>query len=201
MSDSRTPPGTTQDRHAQLDAWRASGVDRIDPIGFLRIAQLVQRLDAYQGEAQRVLTRRVDTLMRLYAAALEHEASTAEPPAHSDSALSQLLAQLTTHHAAQAPSLPSANYPALPWLGEFRETWSALSARRRLHDARDQVPKNAGPLNSNGLVHRALSVMQELSPDYLRSFLEYAESLAGLESLNSLNGVVARRPTTRGKTA
>jgi hypothetical protein len=200
MSKPRALDGTARGHQAQLDAWRASGADRIDPIGFLRIAHLVERLDAHHDATQRVLATRIDSLMQLYATALEAREAFVEKPAGNDAPLAELLAQMKTRHAAQASSLPSSAYPALPWLDEFRETWSALSARRRLHDARGQVPKNAGPLNSNGLMHRALTVMQELSPDYLRNFLAYADTLAGLESLHGMNGA-PRKATARGKTA
>jgi hypothetical protein len=43
------------------------------------------------------------------------------------------------------------------------------------------VPKNAGPLNSSSLVHRSLSLMREVSPEYLQHFLGYLDSLAWLE--------------------
>uniref|UniRef100_UPI00227E2BBB DUF2894 domain-containing protein n=1 Tax=Escherichia coli TaxID=562 RepID=UPI00227E2BBB len=55
-------------------------------------------------------------------------------------------------------------YPDLPALDGLREIWSGLSADRQVRQSQEQVHKNAGPLNSNQLVHRALSLMRELSP-------------------------------------
>lgn len=72
--------------------------------------------------------------------------------------------------------------PAL--LDYFRETWSKLSADSQLRASLEQVPKNAGPLNSSSLVHRSLSLMRELSPEYLRQFLSYVDALSWLQQMN-----------------
>ncbi len=69
-------------------------------------------------------------------------------------------------------------------LDYFRETWSKLSADSQLRASLEQVPKNAGPLNSSSLVHRSLSLMRELSPEYLRQFLSYVDALSWLQQMN-----------------
>lgn len=71
----------------------------------------------------------------------------------------------------------------LPLLDYFRETWSRVSVDKQLRQSLEQVPDNAGPLNSNGLVHRALTLMRELSPGYLQQFLSYVEALSWMEEL------------------
>ena len=48
----------------------------------------------------------------------------------------------------------------------------------------EQVPGNAGPLNSSSLVHRSLSLMRELSPGYLQQFLSYVDALSWMEQMN-----------------
>ena len=48
----------------------------------------------------------------------------------------------------------------------------------------EQVPSNAGPLNSSALVHRAVTLMRELSPGYLQHFLGYVDDLTSLEQMN-----------------
>jgi hypothetical protein len=63
--------------------------------------------------------------------------------------------------------------------------WSKLSAGRQLRQSLAQVPGNAGPLNSSRLVHRALSLMNELSPEYLQHFLVYVETLSALGELGA----------------
>ncbi|VVE52003.1 hypothetical protein PIN31009_04716 [Pandoraea iniqua] len=66
----------------------------------------------------------------------------------------------------------------------FRETWSKLSTDGNLRQSLAQVPENAGPLNSSHLVHRALSLMHDVSPDYLRHFLRHADALSWLEDMD-----------------
>ncbi|APD11521.1 hypothetical protein UC34_20795 [Pandoraea vervacti] len=67
----------------------------------------------------------------------------------------------------------------------FRETWSKLSTDGNLRQSLAQVPENAGPLNSSHLVHRALSLMHDVSPDYLRHFLRHADALSWLEDMET----------------
>ncbi|MDN8001415.1 DUF2894 domain-containing protein [Burkholderia multivorans] len=65
----------------------------------------------------------------------------------------------------------------------FRATWAKVRTEQQYRQSLDQVPRNAGPLNSNSLVHRSLSTMRELSPAYLQQFLSYVDALACLEDL------------------
>ena len=66
----------------------------------------------------------------------------------------------------------------------FKRTWSRLSADQRLAQSRASLPENAGPLNSHHLVHRSLTLMRELSPDYLERFVGYIDALQWLEQAN-----------------
>ncbi|WP_374622044.1 DUF2894 domain-containing protein [Pandoraea sp.] len=78
----------------------------------------------------------------------------------------------------------------------FRETWSKLSTDGNLRQSLAQVPENAGPLNSSHLVHRALSLMHDVSPDYLRHFLRHADALSWLEDMET-TGVLGNKATAR----
>lgn len=78
-------------------------------------------------------------------------------------------------YGAHAAEPPSVDY--------FRRTWSKVSTNRLLRESRAHVPDNAGPLNSSQLVHRALSVMRAVSPDYLHHALLYVEALSWMEQL------------------
>ena len=82
---------------------------------------------------------------------------------------------------AGSTSLP--HYPQLPALQPMRDAWQQLHADSRLRIALQQTPAEGGPLNSAVLVHRMLDAMQALSPDYLRHFVAYADTLAWLEQL------------------
>ena len=66
----------------------------------------------------------------------------------------------------------------------FKRTWSRLSVDQRLAQSRASLPDNAGPLNSHHLVHRSLTLMRELSPDYLERFVGYVDALQWLEQAN-----------------
>jgi hypothetical protein len=56
-----------------------------------------------------------------------------------------------------------------------------MSVERRLAGATARVPANAGPLNSAGLVQRALDLMRDVSPAYLQRFVAHADALMWLE--------------------
>jgi hypothetical protein len=217
-----------------LAAWRARGADRHDPVRFHFIEALARRAAAQSGAARRVLDDRLARLLRAYeddaagAACKSDEArkagdaecsGQAENPAGIDAqpgTLADLLAELARHHAAargdagdeNAPSdaavPPRPSYPEVPLLDEVRAVWSRVSANRQLRQSLEQVPQNAGPLNSSHLVHRALSVMHELSPAYLHQFLAYADALSWMERLTAGATVPAReaqRPAPARKTA
>jgi len=64
----------------------------------------------------------------------------------------------------------------------FRDRWERLGVEQRLAKADAALPANAGPLNSDGLVSRALALMREVSPAYLQRFVAHADALMWLES-------------------
>lgn len=82
----------------------------------------------------------------------------------------------------------------------FRRTWSKVSTNRLLRESQAQVPDNAGPLNSNQLVHRALSAMRDVSPDYLHHMLLYVDALSWMELLKDVgqNSGVTRNSAKGG---
>lgn len=66
----------------------------------------------------------------------------------------------------------------------YRDTWSRLSVDQQLAQSLAQGPKDAGPLNSHHLVVQALQHMRAVSPEYLKRFLAYAETLLWLDGAN-----------------
>jgi hypothetical protein len=56
-------------------------------------------------------------------------------------------------------------------------TWSKLSVDRQVTQALHQAPANAGPINSHMLVLRSLTLMRDISPEYLNRFISYADTL------------------------
>ncbi|MFT3815139.1 MAG: DUF2894 domain-containing protein [Acidovorax sp.] len=138
---------------------------------------------------------------QLFAAALARRAE-----AHSGAARVLLDARLAA--LAEAPALANGPQPGLPQarprgplgrladefapqgrprelqaLQRYRGTWSRLSAEQRLHQALAHVPPQAGPLNSHHLVHRALLLMRETSPEYLQHFVAQVDALLWLDQM------------------
>lgn len=76
----------------------------------------------------------------------------------------------------------------------FRNTWSKLSVDKRVTQALEQAPQNAGPMNSHRLVLRSLALMREISPDYLNRFTSYVDTLLCLEQGGQGKPAPARKP-------
>jgi hypothetical protein len=180
---------------AQLERWRASGADRADPLRFGFIDALERRAAAHRGEARALLDTRIAALLQDYARTLDAlPAREAAVPAH---AATPVVAQHDTPHALRAlldrlaaarEQAPGSDPTEPPLLDYFREVWSSVSARTQLRDALDQVPSQAGPLNSSSLVHRSLTLMRTMSPGYLKQFLAYVDALSWLEALDARTG-------------
>ncbi|WP_313370648.1 DUF2894 domain-containing protein [Achromobacter animicus] len=180
---------------AVLDAWRASGADRVNPLRFHLIDALDRRAGAYDGAVRQRLDERLAGLIAAYegeligaedAAADADAEADAEAPqdAVSGGPLAELIANLGSDDSRDPLGLRAA-YPELPLLDEFRALWSRFSADRQVRQSQERVHKNAGPLNSNQLVHRALTLMREMSPGYLQQFLSYTDALMWMEQMTA----------------
>lgn len=185
----------TETATAPLADWlaerRAQGAQRHDPVRFRLIEAMAQRAAGHHGLAAERLAQRLQQLAAAYDDALRAAApaaavaAAARPAAPAPtSPLGQLLAALAAHAPAE---------PELRTLRDFRSTWSRLSAERRLSQSLAVVPDNAGPLNSQQLVHRALRLMGELSPGYLDHFVQQVDALLWLDQLNAA-GAAPRKP-------
>ena len=143
------------------------------------IASLQQRAATLDGEARRLLEARLADL-RALDADVQDEAPDAPSQAHPPGPLRQLADQL----ADDAPTDRTA-YPELPALADFRQLWSTLRADSQLQQTVAHTPTDAGPLNSAALASRAIALMREASPGYLRAFLAYVDDLAWLEQMGT----------------
>ena len=83
--------------------------------------------------------------------------------------------------------------PVAQALSYFRSTWARLSATQRLTQSRASVPENAGPFNSNYLLHQALQLMQDVSPEYLAHFTAQVDALLWLGQIGT-PAVAAAKP-------
>lgn len=143
------------------------------------IAAMEQRAANLDGAARRVLDARLTELRAPGAEALDEL-----PGTHGASPQRSPLRELTDQLAREAPT-DRAAYPDLPALADFRQLWSTLRADSQLQQSVAHTPTDAGPLNSAALASRAIALMRELSPGYLRAFLTYVDDLAWLEQLGS----------------
>lgn len=203
----------TLDAQAMLDAWREGGADRVDPVRFRFLQAMARRSAVLDGLARQLLDERLAGHLNAYAQLLDADADAgpdaepdaepsaernapprAEPANDAPSALAGLLAYLADPSLNTADGEPDWNrdalglrdaYPDVQMLEYFRAVWSRVSADRQVRQSQQQVHKNAGPLNSNQLVHRALSLMRELSPGYLQQFLSYTDALMWMEQIHA----------------
>lgn len=193
---------------AQLQAWRARGAGRMDPVRFAFIEALSTRLRAHAGEARQLLEARLSGLMAAYAEDLEawtSSPSQAGAASADDGALRALVAALQQRSPATAsPATTSAaasqdQAPAA--LQEARRVWTQVRTDSQLRASLDDVPTDAGPLNSSMLVHRAIHFMREVSPGYLQHFIAYADTLSSLERLQQDLGLPAPQGADGSKPA
>ncbi|MCA8253108.1 DUF2894 domain-containing protein [Burkholderia sp. AU31624] len=170
---------------ATLDAWREQGADRLDPVRFHRIDALERRAAALEGDARALLDARLATLLEGFAEIVARADETATATATASGAAGTpvrgALAELVERLARDAQADRRGLDPEL--VDYFRTMWSKVRTEQQYRQSLDQVPRNAGPLNSNSLVHRSLATMRELSPAYLQQFLSYVDALAWLEDL------------------
>lgn len=190
-----------------LAAWRERGDDRLDPVRFRFIEAMARRAAAYDGEARRMLDQRVAQLLAAYGDALGQRGDAAGPPGDVSAvrgALAELIDHIAQHAPPAGPGLAAGGgTPDLKTVTYFRSTWSRLSADRRVTQSLAKVPDNAGPLNSHHLVHRALLLMRELSPEYLNRFMSYVDALLWIDqaggSMASAHAPRADTPKKSGR--
>lgn len=177
-----------------IDAWRARGADRLDPVRLRFIEALAQRATAHEGEARRLLDERLTHLLAVYEADLAKTAEAKKktsPATPAASGLAELLAHVA-ERTGIAEGSATAGTSDLKSLRYFRSTWSRLSLEQQLARALAQAPDNAGPLNSHFLVLQALIRMRDIAPQYLEGFIAHVDALFWLERADPGRGAVGR---------
>ena len=194
----RRPPPARPNRVGEQAATAASA----HAVRARFIDAMARRAAMQQGSAHALLEARVAALRAAHEAA-GAPTDTTLPAQPQRGPLAALTDQLTQYAAAQARHTSVGSGPAeLQALPYFRATWSRLSAQRRLAQSLAQLPENAGPLNSHRLVHRALTLMRQLSPDYLQRFMAHVDVLMWLEQAQAKAApVAAGKEAPRGKAA
>lgn len=170
---------------AMIEAWRERGDHRFNPVRFRFIEVLARRAADHSGDARRMLDAKVVELLTAYGEDLQRaqcaDDDTAAQPGQPQRGA---LAALVDHVARHASSHRDDAALDSKTLDYFRNTWSRLSADRRLTQSQAKVPENAGPLNSHRLVHQSLTLMRELSPEYLHRFMSYVDALQWVDQAN-----------------
>jgi len=118
------------------------------------------------------------------------------------------LAQLNLHVRATVAARAEAPLPGethdpeeLASLKGFRRTWARGRTLEQVERALVRKPANAGPLNSHALVLQTLSLLRDLSPDYLRRFVAGVETLQWLERVSEQLPREAAKAARRGTRA
>ena len=196
----------------------ARGDQRFDPVRFRVIEAMARRATSHGGEARRMLDDKVVALLAAYGEDLQKAAPADVAKPQAATTERGALAALVDHIAQHAPVMddsPAATGNATPATSSasstsspstelksiryFKSTWSKLSADRRLTQSLAKVPENAGPLNSHHLVHRSLTLMRDLSPEYLNRFMSYVDALSWVDQLNGAAAAAASAASPRAE--
>lgn len=192
-----------------IDALRLVGAHCFDPVRFHYIEALAHRASAHQGRVRHILDQKLaDAALALRKRfdQAQNEAqrtavATSDSPPHRNT-LVDLVRQLEQHAPlpVDGGAGPQVARPAeLKSVRYFRNTWSRLSAEKKVAHALDQAPKNAGPINSHVVALRSLALMRDTSPDYLNRFMSYVDTLLCLDQGTRVAPTTVR-PSRRVKT-
>lgn len=192
MTDDASAAGA--ELQAALEALRRDGMGRVDPVRLRHMELIAQRLPQQTEAVRRVLEARLRRWLDDLPEAAPRSPLAAPPPLPSPSVspLRELTLRLSAD-AAPGHAPVHAHAPRRPELKatqRFRETWARVAADRQVAQAFTRAPDNAGPLNSHLLVLRSLGVMRELSPGYLRRFMNHLDALQWLD-------LVTQKPLAR----
>ncbi|MDO6822876.1 DUF2894 domain-containing protein [Marinobacter sp. 1_MG-2023] len=189
----------TAPMHPQLEELRNCGANRANPARFRYLESLALRLRA-KGLQQTRHWQKLEQAISDYQASYESPAQPSKTDeAHSPSPLSDLLERLNqspnipatqpsstleqlVFGAAQEDSSPAQRRP-LKAMTRASAGCGEQALQERIRHAIEHAPKDAGPINAHRLVSRALAEMQKLSPEYLKRFVNYTDTLMALERL------------------
>ena len=195
--------------HARAQGWPAR-----DPVRWRRIDALAQRAAHHGGATRQLLDGRLQALLDESGQAIGAQAEALTTPAESPGAqrqarpLRSLLAQLQGTDAAGEASANNtgASSPArdLKVVHQHRAAWTQLRSEQRVAQSQTALPDQAGPLNSQLLLHRALTLMRETAPGYLQHLMGQADALMWLEQAQAApapESKAAAKAPARGRTA
>ena len=193
-----------------LDALRARGAQRVDPLRFAFIEALARRSSAHQGAARQLLDAKLAQALADCAARCEQthaqagEGKSIAAKRAQPGPLAELVRQLDLPASALAGAAPAQAAgpagdppPELKALQQHRRTWARLSVDRQLSRSLAQLPQNPGPLNSHLLALRSLRWMQDTAPAYLQGFVAQVEALLWLDAASHSAALVPGKAVRR----
>ena len=190
------------DFSAEIAALRLIGADKFDPVHLHYLQVLTGRISAHQGPVKRILDAKLAQALLVFKerfALAQGEARDAIASLKKNEPRASL-GELTRYMAQHSPEPVDGGFdghvglrPELKTTRYFRNTWSKLSVDKRVTQALDQAPKNAGPINAHMLVLRSLALMRDISPDYLNRFTSYVDTLLSLDQCDEDKQVKAKK--------
>ena len=190
-----------------LQSLRAQGAPQHDPLRFHYLEALERRMSTQTPAVQRLLACKLQAEINAWADA-EHPATDSQKgPIHRPSQarlnhLGQLnrdIAARTTGGADRPQPQGPGNPTALRSARQFSQVWSKIAADTAVQHTLSTGPDNAGPLNPHRLMLRSLSLMRTLSPDYLRHFWSYMDSLLWLEQMHANTATPPAKPVRKAQ--
>ena len=172
---------------SRLDAWRAAGADRVDPVGFHRLDALLRRCASADASMLALLQPRIETLVDAHAATIARKAAS-RLALDRPRPLAALVAECAARRGGgidvdAGQTQPASGHTQVPALQPARQLWKALRTERQLRQSLQKPHEDTGPLNSAQLVNRMLRRMGEASPGYLEHLIGYVDVLSELEHL------------------
>ena len=203
----QSPPPMSEPSESTLEALRAEGAHHHDPARFRYLEALARRLPGQPVTVQRVLAGRLREAVVVYAGRARGGVGEDARPQRSaaptaGAALAQLNRELNARAQADADTArgsEGASLSDLKSVRQFRKVWSKISAEQQVAHSLHRGPEIAGPLNSHKLMLRSLSLMQSLSPDYLRCFLSQMDSLLWLEQASAKPASSTAKPVRKSR--
>jgi hypothetical protein len=163
-----------------LESLRSEGAGRLDPARFRFLEALSRRLPGQTEPVRRLLEDKLQVGLADYARRFAEDKLAVMPDKRA------VLCPLTESEGSPLAQLNQfirgVHEPdELASVRRFRQAWSSNHIHDKVEQAASRKPPNAGPLNSHLLVLHSLSMLGELSGDYLRRFLVQVESLQWLD--------------------
>jgi len=199
---------------ATLAALRAQGVHLREPVRFHFAEGLARRMATQPVAVRALLQARLDRALAELSQRTPADATASAgaarqfPPPRGQSLLGALNQEWAARMQGEREPDPAwydmeDGDDTLKSARRFSVVWEQIAAERQLADAIQHAPDNAGPLNSQRLMVRAMTRMQALSPDYLRRFLGQMDTLLWLDQLQQpislKDGKAGRRSAGRAR--